>query len=158
MTGSVTDKAVQVDISADHSRLVTTDPESIRSFLRRSEQYSNTVLARAKQLSSSDVSTLTTETVRPADLKFCIDVEFFESFIALGFIETATAYASLRNEQIREFLDGRCEGFKDVVTLEALDSIVKFELRTNMKNSTATACMQDLFRNCHTILSRNGLK
>lgn len=92
MTGSKTDKGAQVGISIDHPRLASTDRETIRSFRRRYNQYTNTVLARARQLSSSDASTLTTKTVRPVNLKFCFDVGFFESSIALGVIDVATDY------------------------------------------------------------------
>lgn len=42
--------------------------------------------------------------------------------------------------------------------LEKLDEIVRKELRTDMWNTNATACMQDLFTSYHTILTRHGLK
>lgn len=158
MASSETVKAAQVNISLDHPRLVNTDPESIRKFLRRYDQYTNTVLARAKQLSTDASSTVTTESVRPVDLKFCVDVEYLESCMALGFIDTATDYNSLTNEDVRKVLDDRCRESKEVLTMESLDVIVERELRTDMKNTNATARMQDLFTNYHTILSRNGLK
>lgn len=61
------ERATEVGISLDHPRLSKTDPESIRAFLRRYDQYANTVLAKAKQLKSS---MLTTESIKPLDLKF----------------------------------------------------------------------------------------
>lgn len=148
-------KAAEVGISLDHPRLVHTDPESIRTFLRRYDQYSTTVLARAKQITSEALST---EAINPVDLKFCVDVEFLESSIALGFISNATDYDTLKDQDVREFLEERCKESKETVTLDQLDKLVQNKLRTDMKNNNATARMQDLFANYHTLLVRNGLK
>lgn len=150
-----TTKSAPVTITLDHPRLLETDPEAIRIFLRTYDQYANEVRSRAQQLGSSSSST---EPVRPVDLKFCVDVEFLESSIALGFITDAPDYKSLTDEQVRNFLSKRAEESKEVVTLEKLDGIVSRELRTNMRNTNAAARMQDLFTNYHTILVRNGLK
>lgn len=51
---NVTDAAV--DISLDHPRLIRTDPASIRSFLRRYDNYCSTVLAHARQLTDKPLS------------------------------------------------------------------------------------------------------
>lgn len=83
--------------------------------------------------------------MRPVDLKFCMDVDFLESSIDLGFITNDTSYEDLTDEQVRAFVETRSADSKEVVTLEKLDKIVKNELRTNMKNSNAKARMQDLF-------------
>lgn len=76
-------KAAEIGISFDHPRLLKTSPEAIWSFLRKYDQYATAVLSRANQLSSP---TLTMEAMKSVDLKFCIDVEFLESAIALGFL------------------------------------------------------------------------
>lgn len=146
--------AAAVDISLDHPRLIRTDPASIRSFLRRYDQYSTTVLARAKQLTNES---LTQEAIRPVELKFCVDAEWIESRIALGFITEAQDYASLTDEIIRAFLDKRSAESKKTISLAQLDNIVKHKLRTNMANHDAEARMEDLFTDYHTLLSRNGL-
>lgn len=150
-----TTKTAPVTISLDHPRLLETDPEAIRVFLRTYDQYANEVLARAQQLGTGSSSN---EPVRPVDLKFCVNVEFLESSIALGFITGANDYKSLSDELVRTFLEQRAEESKEVVTLEKLDEIVSRELRTNMRNTNASARMQDLFASYHTILVRNGLK
>lgn len=143
-----------VEISLDHPRLIRTDPESIRSFLRRYDQYSTTVLARANQLTKDN---LTSEAIRPVELKFCVDAEWLESRIALGFLKEATDYATLTDDQVRAFLDKRCKESKKTVTLEQLDRIVAQKLRTNMGNRDAEARMEDLFTDYHTLLQRSGL-
>lgn len=150
-----TTKVAPVTITVDHPRLLETDPEAIRVFLRTYDQYSNEVRSRAKQLGSSSSSS---EPVRPVDFKFCVNVEFLESSIALGFITGAKDYDSLTDEQVRHFLTKRAEESKEAVTLDKLDEIVGRELRTNMRNTNALARMQDLFSSYHTILARNGLK
>lgn len=91
-----------------------------------------------------------TEPMKPVDLTFCVDVEFLESSIALRFIGDAISYKKHTDTQVRKFFEGRTNDSKEVVTLEALDKIVKDELRTNMKNNDAKARMQDVFANYHT--------
>lgn len=94
----------------------------------------------------------------PVDLKFCVNVEFVELSSALDFILDVTNYAELTDEQVREFLRERLKESKEVVNLDKLDEALKAELSTNMKNSNATAYMQDLFSSYITILSRYGLR
>lgn len=153
--GTATTKASSVSLTLDHPRLLETDPESIRVFLKKYDQYANEVISRARQLRTSSSGT---EPVRPVDLKFCVDVEFLESSIVLEFITDASNYEDLTDEQVRAFLAARATESKEVVTLDMLDDIVKRELRTNMKNNNATARMQDLFSSYITILGRHGLK
>lgn len=45
-----------------------------------------------------------------------------------------------------------------MVTLDKLDEILSHDFHSNVKTNNANARMQDLFTNCHTILSRNGPK
>lgn len=47
--------------------------------------------------------------VRPIDLKFCIDVEYLESALPLGFIKDAESYSSLADDILREYLDTKAE-------------------------------------------------
>lgn len=139
----------------DHPYLAEHDSESIRAFLRRYDQYCREVEARARQLVDGSS---TTEVTRPANLKFCVDAEFLESKIALGFIEDVKDFASLTDAQLRTFLEERSKESKTVVTLDKLDSIVESDLRTNMKETSASTRMEDLFTSYHTILSRHALK
>lgn len=148
-------KATEVGISLDHPRLVHTDPSSIRTFLKRYDQYSISVIARASQLTSQ---TLTTEAVTPIALKYCVDVEFLESSLICGYIDGCASYADLTDSQLRSFLEERSAESQDSMTIEQLDKIVSQKLRTNMRNNNAKSRMQDLFSSYVTILSRNGLR
>lgn len=87
-----TTKASKVSLSLDHPRLLQTDGESIRVFLRKYDQYSNAVKSRARQLSAYNA---TTEAVRPVELKFCVDPEYLESSIALVFIDGVESYENI---------------------------------------------------------------
>lgn len=80
-------KSTAVDISLDHPSFVRTDPESTHTLLCKYDQYGTTVLVRAKQLSGIS---LTTETIQPVDMKFCVDAEYMRSRIALELICGAT--------------------------------------------------------------------
>lgn len=93
--------AATVDISANHPLLTATDPESIRLFLRRYDQCATTMLSRTCQFATE---TLTSETIIPVDLKFCLDPEFLEYQNYLELIKDAISYAELTNEQVRAFL------------------------------------------------------
>lgn len=151
-------KAAQVGTPLDHPRLVKVDHESIRTFLRNYDQYTNIVLAHAKQFATTGESTVTAESVRPVNLKFCVDGAFRESYITLGFIDVATDYNSLTNEQLRKFLDDRCQDSKGSMMLDSLEAIVDRDLRADMQIKNAATRMKDLLTKYHTTLSRHGLK
>lgn len=142
---TTTAKIASFKITIDHPRLRHTDAKSICTFMRNYEQC---------QISSNSPNT---ENVRPVNLKFCVDVDYLQSTIALGFLEGADCYKTLTDSQVQAFVAKRAEESKEAVTLDKLYKIVKDELRTNMRNSDATARMQDLFANYHTILRRHGL-
>lgn len=131
-------KATEVAISLDHPRLTNTDPEAIRTVLRRYNQYTNTVLARARQLTNN---ALMTEVIKPVDVKYCVDVAFLESSIVLGFINGAKAYKELNDEQVHSVLEERCKESMETVTLEQLERLAQHRIRTKMRNKNATARM-----------------
>lgn len=54
------------------------------------------MLARIRQFT---VDPLTTESIKPAVLKLCVDIEFLYSNIALGFIMGTYAYEVLSDKQ-----------------------------------------------------------
>lgn len=84
---TATTRNAPIILSLDHPLLLTTDPDSIRYFLRKYDQYANEVRSRARQL-----STICTEAARPVALTYCVYVDFLESSIALEFIKEATNY------------------------------------------------------------------
>lgn len=88
---TATTKAAQINISLDHPRLLQKDSKSIRPFLRKYEQYLNEVYSHARKLMTDTVFS-STETVRPVDLKFCLDVVILESSIALDCIPDTPSY------------------------------------------------------------------
>lgn len=115
----------------------------------------NTVLPPARQLTNK---ALTTEAVRPVELKFCVEAEFLESSVALDFISDMYHYTQITNEQVPSLIDERCKESKETVTLEQLDTTVLQKLQVYMKNNNAKVRMQDLFSNYRTLLIRNSLK
>lgn len=146
--------AVAVHISLDHPRLIRTEPASIRSLFRRYDQYSTTIIARAKRLTDKSLTQGANQLV---ELNFCDDAEWLESHIPLDFITETEDYASLTDEIFRPFLEKRWAESKKTISLEKFDKIVKQKLRINMANHDAEARMEDLFNDYHTLLSRNGL-
>lgn len=100
--------------------------------------------------------TSTSKPLRPVDLKFCVDVEFSESTIAIDFIAGLTNYDELTDEQVRTFLKDCTKQAKEVVMLDMLVKIVQTDLRTKMKTSNSNAQMEDLFSSYYTITRHNG--
>lgn len=96
--------------------------------------------------------------MRPVDLKFCVDVDFLEPSIDVGFIDNIASFAETTHTQICTFLELLAKASREGVILSRLDNIVADELQTNMNNAYATERMQDLSAQYHTILRINGLK
>ena len=65
-----------VATSVDHPRVTEADASSIRVFLRAYDQYATELKERARQVVSED--SLSTEVVKPVNLKFCVDAEWLE--------------------------------------------------------------------------------
>ncbi|CAN8069928.1 unnamed protein product [Agarophyton chilense] len=70
--------------SINHPRLADLDSKSVRLFLRSYDQYSLEIKKRAEQLQLN--SAVSTKSVRPVSLKFCVDIELVESSLTLGLI------------------------------------------------------------------------
>jgi transposase InsO family protein len=143
-----------VSTSVNYPRLNKANAESIRVFLRLYDQYVEEVRARAQQLVPGEVST---EAVRPVKLKFCVDPEYLESIIALGFIKDVQSYESLTDEILRQFLETKSQESKESVTIDILDKIVDRSLKMDMTDRNAESRMQNLFVSYHGILRRNGI-
>lgn len=134
-------------------RLSKTDSEYIWIFLRKYDQYANELTERAKQFGES-----VERRTRPVELRFCIEIEYLESAIDLGFIREATSYNELTDEILRQYLAEKAEESNQAVKLEALDSIVRRTLRMDVNYRSAKYRMKSIFARYVTILRRNGLK
>lgn len=76
-----------VSIIIDHSHFSEKNGELICMFSRKYDQYTDTVIPRAHQLASASSPT---KHVRPVGLKFCVNVDFLETKIALGFFRNVS--------------------------------------------------------------------
>lgn len=150
-TRSVT--AAAIGVSLDHPGLVHTDPGSIRAFLIKHDQYNHAVLACARQLT---YGSLTTEAVTPIDLKYCVDVEFLQANIGLGFLE-ANPHDDLTDDFERAFLEEGGGESKEHINIYQLNKMLAAHLCTNMRNNNAAARMKDLFKSYYALHTRHGL-
>ncbi len=137
-----------------HPYLNKNDSESIRVFLRKYDKYVVEIEARAKQLGDEMSST----TAKPISLVFCVDAEYLESAIALGFIPGVSRSGELTDEKLRSYLEGKATESKDTITLNSLNALVSKNLRTNMHDPSATSRMQSLFIQYHTLLRKHGVQ
>lgn len=76
-------KASIISIDFDLSGLLETDPESICAFLRKFNRYSNLATLRARK---PGVDMVSIEPFWPVDWNVHVNMEFFESTIALNSI------------------------------------------------------------------------
>lgn len=90
-------------------------------------------------------------------LNFCVDADWIESLIELGFIAYVSSYKLLTDGQLRLHLDKKAEYYKEVVTISNLDKLVEDTLHFNIKNSDARCSVEKLFISYHSLLRRNGL-
>lgn len=123
-------------------------------FFRLYDQYCKEVISRAAQLTAT--GSISTEAIRPVNLKYCVDPEYLESAIALGFIEVIS-YDALSDSDLREHLNHKAEESQETATLDTLDDIVDRNLRMNMKDKFSKSRMESLFVSYHALLRRNGL-
>lgn len=54
-------------------------------------------------------------------LKYFVDLGWIESLIFLGLLEDVTSYDSLKDDQLRSYLDSKAEESKETITLDELD-------------------------------------
>lgn len=144
-----------VTTSVNPPKLIRTDAESIRVFLRLYDQYSKEVTARAQQLTIQ--GTTTTEAIRPVNLKYCVDPEYLESALALGFIKDISDYDALTDQVLRACLDEKAQESKEDLTLEALDNIFTSELVMDICDKNSKSRMETLFLSYYKMLRRNGI-
>lgn len=148
-----TTTAQYVSTTVDHPHSDRTDAESVRRFLNLYNQYVNEAKARARQLGDG----LNTEASKPVVLKYCVDVDVLKSTLALGLNDSANDYDTINENALRQYLEKEAEDFRETLTLSGLDSIVRKDLKMDMKNKDARSRMKSLLIEYHTLLRRNGL-
>ena len=138
----VTQQATKITASVDHLGLLRNYSESIRTSLKLYEQYSKEVTSRAEQLAGA--SNKTAEDPRPIIIKYCVDADWLESIVFVGFIENVDSVDTLTNEQLLKYLEKKAEESKETLTAPILDSIVERELRMDMKDLSSKSRMEAL--------------
>lgn len=89
--------------SVDHVKLVSADAVSICTFLLLYQKYAKEVKAWAWQvMPSADTSMM--EALHSVSMKLCIDMEWLESTIVLGFINGIQYKECLLNRVVSDFL------------------------------------------------------
>ena len=100
---------------------------------------------------------VTTESVRPINLKYCVSPEYLESAISLGFLRGVEDYESLSDETPREYLDHKAKLSKDATTLDSHGKLVGNEIRMDMTDLDTRSRMKCSFIAYHSLLRRNGV-
>jgi len=144
-----------VAASLDQPRLHGLDGERICVFLPEYDAYKLAITARALQLGLSDHVTI--ETVKAANLRYCVDTEQLEAAIDLGFIDGVDKYEGLTDGILRTYLEGKCKDSVQKVTVPDLDSLVEKDLKMGMSVKSARTRMELLFMSYTAPLRCNGV-
>lgn len=140
---------------AEYPRLRDFDPDKIRTFLKRYDEYVLEITARAQQLADPD--TLADDDIRPLSLKFCVNTEELEAVICLDLIENVTSYSDLDDSKLRSYLESKCETELENITIAEINKIVEKDLSMKMSIKSARSRMELLFVAYAKILLRHGL-
>lgn len=97
------------------------------------------------------------EPITLVSLKFCVDVEWLDLTVTLGFIDGFTIVGDVIEVALQAYLESKSGVFKEVLTLDKVDYTVQRDLRISMRDANATLWIQNLFVNYHSILRRQGL-
>lgn len=138
-----------------HPLLTRTDADSSRVFLPLYEQYKREILSRVQQLTAGWI---TTESVKPINVKFCVDPEILVFVVALGFIEGIEDYDQLTIEALQSYLEDMAEESKAAFHPDTLDTLVRTDLRVYLNEKNARSSIEELFISYHNVLRLNGLK
>lgn len=95
--------------TVDPPKLHRFDGEAVCVFLRAYKQYVKEVEERVGQIGGSVVGNVT---AKPASLKFCIDSGYFESTIALGFIEGVVSEKDVTDDVLMTFFRREVSGIQ----------------------------------------------
>lgn len=128
----VSQQPTAVMSSINHPRLLKVDARLIRTFLRLYDEHGTTVLQRAQHLLSSMVSF---ETIRPFNIKFCVDPELFKSLIDLDLIEGVDSVSALTEDRLRTYLRAQALPSKNTTNHSSLGKIVSYELYMRMTDN-----------------------
>lgn len=134
----------------------STNASSILKFVLEYKKYAKEVEGRARQVRPS-AETAMTEPVGPVNMKFCVDMKWLESTIALGFIDGIEEYDRLSDKVLFDFLESLAKEPKETINIESLDEIIGRELRMNISDTNAGSRVKNLFKSYPAILCRNGL-
>lgn len=96
-TTSVSVKTSSVaSTSFKYPRLLLSDAESIRVFLRLSDQNTRELISRVNQLAETGIRS--SESIRPVKVSFCVDNNWHQSDVTPGFIHDADTFDYVTDE------------------------------------------------------------
>lgn len=107
---TTTIKAVTVSLTLDRPRLLKTDDESVRLFLKKYDQYISKVVARGKHVPTDSASSVAVTSV---GIKFRVDPKYLESPIAIGSICDSTSHEYLTDQSVCGFKETKSSKSKE---------------------------------------------
>lgn len=128
-------------LTVEQPRPTETNTATTQRLLERQDQYVNKLQSRALYITSK----VDNKGVWPVNLEFCVDFNFFEPLIDLGFIENVALFAKMTDTQILAFLAGRTKKQKEAVIISNSDNIVAEELQTILEDTDSTVKTLFLF-------------
>lgn len=139
----------------DHLRLISVDARKIRIFLIHFDQYERKIHARASQLNYDEKQR---DSIRPVNLKLCLDLELLDSALAVGYLPTAEKYEDVDDKELCVFLENETQKRRTTISTTNVDGIVDSELRTEINVRSTATQMKVLFVWYNTLLRRSGMR
>lgn len=89
------------------------------------------------------------------NFKYCIDREYLESALALGFIPGVDNYDDIIDTVLRKYIEERSQESKDSLNLVSLNAIISDGLEMDMTDRNAKSRIEPLFFSYQKLLRRN---
>ena len=128
--------------------------ESVHFFLGKYDDYVRELASHASQVTNGSI---TTEADQPVTLKYCVDQQYVESLLALGFIPGVETYEDLQDADPRSYLETQARASKQAMTIDKLDRFVKADLRINMRDENSVSRTRNLFVSYHALLRTHNV-
>lgn len=90
-------------------------------------------------------------------MKYCVDAEWLELLIDLGFIHMVCSHDDLSDDQLKSYLTKKAEETKSVVTIDTLNRLVETELHTDMTDINARSRIENYVFSYKSLLPQSGL-
>lgn len=119
------------------------------------ENYLRELASRPSQVTSVAI---TTEAVQAIALKYCMEHEYLDSLLTLGFIPGAETHNDLQYANLREYLETQERASKQAITIQKLNRRGKADFKTNRHDKESVGRTHNLLASYHALLDMHSVR